>query len=75
MCEFCGCSGVRTKQSETAIARRAKKRIAIPVAEISRTSKALKKNAARFRKTPATGPNGLIGTDGFDADTAQILAP
>ena len=75
MCEFCGCAGRRTKQSETEIARRGKKRIAIPVAKISSTSKVPKINAAGFRKTPATGPDGLIETDEFDADNLQMMAP
>lgn len=75
MCEFCGCGGVRTQQSETKIARRGKKRIAIPVAAISATSRAPKINAAGFRKTPATGPGGRIGTDGFDAGNEQMVAP
>ena len=75
MCEFCGCSGVRTKQDANGIARRRKKRISIPVATISSTSKAPKINAAGFRKTPATGPDGLIETDEFDADNLQMVAP
>ena len=75
MCEFCGCSGLRTKQIETEITRRGKKRIAIPVAKISSTSKAPKINAAGFRKTPATGPDGRVEADQFDAGNAKIGAP
>ena len=75
MCEFCGCSGLRTKQSETKITRRGKKRIAILVAAISSTSKAPKINAAGFRKTPTTGTDDRIEMDEFDADNPQIMAP
>lgn len=75
MCEFCGCSGGRTKQSETEIARRGKKRIAIPVAAIPSRSKAPKINAAGFRKTPVTGTDDRIETDEFDAGNEQMVAP
>ncbi len=75
MCEFCGCGGVRTKQDTNKIARRGKKRIAIPVAAIPSTSKAPKINAAGFRKTPATGTDDRIETDEFDADNARMVAP
>ena len=74
MCEFCGCSGVRTKQDANGIARRRKKRISIPVATISSTSKAPKISAAGFRKTPATGPDGRIETDESDDGNAKIGA-
>ena len=75
MCEFCGCGGARTQQSETEISRRGKKRIAIPVATISAPSKAPKINASGFRKLPTIGTDDLIETDEFDADNAQMVAP
>ena len=75
MCEFCGCGGGRAKQDTNGIARRGKKRIAIPLAAISSTSRAPKINAADFRKTPTTGPDGLIETDEFNAGNEQMLAP
>lgn len=57
MCEFCGCSGVRTKQGANGIARQGKKRIAIPVVAISARSKVPKVSGTDFRRTLKTRPD------------------
>lgn len=68
MCEFCGCSGVRTRQDTYGIARRGKKRIAFPVVAISARSKAPKVSGTVFRRKPKTRPDA--GTPESPASTS-----